>query len=155
MSRTSPSSNSPGNLPHTRRNPLSNGFILQVLLLTGLALGLRAWRLGSQSLWFDETFTVFIARKPWLEGLRILVADGVHPPLFYWIEKIFLSLGQREALVRLPAMLFGVLSVPLLAALAYPWVGQRTALWAALLYALAPFHIFPCALRGAMKRVAR
>lgn len=142
MSKTSRSSSLPEPRPPTNGHISSQGFALGVLLITVLALGLRAWRLGAQSLWFDETFTVLVARKPWTEGLRILVVDGVHPPLFYWLTKLILPWGQKEAMIRLPAMVFGGLSVPLLALLARRWVGSHTALWAALLYALAPFHIW-------------
>ncbi len=118
-------------------------FPLAVGGITLLAALLRAWGLGRQSLWFDEAFTVWVARQPWGDVLNILVNDGVHPPLFYSLEKLTLALGQSgEIMARLPAMVFGVLSVPLLALLARSWSGERVALWAALLYALAPFHVW-------------
>ncbi len=113
-----------------------------VTVLTGVALALRLWGLGRQSLWFDETFTVLVARRSWADGIAVLLADGVHPPGFYWLEKIWLGVlpTASEFIVRLPAMIAGVLAVPLLYALGRQTAGARSGMLAALLLALSPFH---------------
>jgi mannosyltransferase len=110
--------------------------------IMGAALALRLYQLGAQSLWFDETYTVLVARMPVKLGLDFLVADGVHPPLFYWIEKVVLSLGESDWLVRLPAMIFGVLGVLVLYLFTERWIGRRVGLVSALLLAASPFHIW-------------
>ena len=141
MSRTSPSSKPVGAV--LRRLLLGQRrWLLCITALTTLATLLRLWGLGQQSLWFDETFTLWVARLSWSAGLRALIADGVHPPLFYWLQKLALVSGTNEALARLPAAFFGIASAPLLAWLARSWAGERAAFWATLLYALSPFHIW-------------
>ena len=57
------------------------------------AAALRDWDLGVQSLWFDESFSVYVAGLPWTKEWEFLVTDGVYPQLFYWIEKFWLGLG--------------------------------------------------------------
>jgi mannosyltransferase len=111
-------------------------------LLVLISSVFRSYHLAAQSLWFDETYTVLVARMPLKIGLEFLVADGVHPPLFYWIEKLVVSVGESDCLVRLPAMIFGVLGVVALYLFAERWIGRRVGLVSALLLAASPFHIW-------------
>lgn len=117
-------------------------WLYPILGITGIALVFRLYNLGSQSLWFDETYTLFVARLPLNESWKFLVADGVHPPLFYWIEKIFLSFGESELIVRLPALIFGVLAIPALYLVGRNWVPEKQALFASALLAISPYHIW-------------
>lgn len=114
-------------------------------LLFAAALGLRLYGLGTQSLWFDEIYTWFVARLPWQEGWQFLVADGVHPPLFYWLFKLWLApWGPHPAewILRFPSALIGAASVPALYFLGRRWFGENTGLLAALLLAVSPFNIW-------------
>jgi len=113
-----------------------------VAILTGAALLLRLYRLGWQGLWFDEAYTLFIARMPAVEAWRALVVDGVHPPLFYALQKAALALGQSEFALRLPSAVFGAAAVPLVYILGRRWAGWGTGALAALLLALSPFHLW-------------
>ena len=113
-----------------------------VAILTGAALLLRLYRLGWQGLWFDEAYTLFIARMPAVEAWRALVVDGVHPPLFYALQKAALALGQSEFALRLPSAVFGAAAVPLVYILGRRWAGCETGALAALLLALSPFHLW-------------
>jgi mannosyltransferase len=114
--------------------------IIVGLMLLGLLL--RACRLGAQSLWFDEAYTAAIAGMPLREGLRALIADGVHPPFFYLLESGMLTFGGNEIWLRLPSLLAGVAAIPLLYELGRKWVGPRAGLLASALIALSPYHIW-------------
>ncbi|MDP2937469.1 MAG: glycosyltransferase family 39 protein [Dehalococcoidia bacterium] len=65
-----------------------------------------------------------------------------HPPLFYLMLHIWLSLGRSEAFLRIPSALFGALSVPLVFALGRAWVPERTAVLGALFLSMAPMHVW-------------
>ena len=54
-----------------------------IYFVTLLALFLRTYRLDWQSLWFDEAYTLLITNMDLADSIRALVADGVHPPLYY------------------------------------------------------------------------
>jgi len=116
--------------------------LLPLALLTALGLGVRLIGLGRQSLWFDETVSVFVARLGWREALEFLLADGVHPPLYYAVQKISLLLGSSEFAARLPAAVFGALTVALLYWWSARWVGPASAALAAALLALSPLHVW-------------
>jgi 4-amino-4-deoxy-L-arabinose transferase-like glycosyltransferase len=109
--------------------------------LTGVAFAVRFVGLGRQGLWFDETVSVFVARMDWREGINFLLADGVHPPLYYAVQKALLAFGSSEAALRLPAAVFGALAVPLLYRTASRWAPQAR-ITAALLLALSPLAVW-------------
>lgn len=109
--------------------------------LTALAFAVRLIDIGRPSLWFDETVSVFVARMDWREGVNFLLADGVHPPLYYAVQKALLVFGSSEAAVRLPAAVFGTLAVPLLYRTASRWAPQASAM-AALVLALSPLAVW-------------
>ncbi len=106
------------------------------------AFAVRSIQLSAPSLWFDETYTVFVARLPIRQAWETLIADGVHPPLYYALISLVVMLGAGEALVRLPSVLFGALCVPLLYWLARRWANEKAALIAAILLCVSPLAIW-------------
>ncbi len=81
-----------------------------------LFIAVRLWRLSASCLWFDEIFSVHAANHRWAELLRFAAADIIHPPLFYLLLKIWISLGGESLLwLRLlPALLSVAAIVPFL-----------------------------------------
>ncbi|HLM55593.1 MAG TPA: glycosyltransferase family 39 protein [Pyrinomonadaceae bacterium] len=81
-----------------------------------LYVAARLWRLTAGCLWFDEIFSVHAARHPWPELWRFVAADLIHPPLFYALLKLWVSLGGESLLwLRLFPFLASVAAlVPLL-----------------------------------------
>jgi mannosyltransferase len=87
-----------------------------LLAITLLALALRLYRLGAQSLWYDEGVSVYLARMS-LPQLTAWTADDIQPPLYYYLFHFWLLLfGQSssEFVARFPSLFFGVLTVPLM-----------------------------------------
>ena len=66
--------------------------------VVGLFAAVRLWRLSASCLWFDEIFSVHAARHGWLELLRFVAADIIHPPLFYLLLKTWIWLGGESLL---------------------------------------------------------
>ncbi len=116
--------------------------ILLVLIIL-LALGLRLYGLDAQSLWYDEGFSVYLARMGPVEITERTAAD-IQPPLYYyllhgWIE----LLGDGEMALRGLSLIFGLLTVPLIFSVAWQLFGSYlAALLAALLLAVSPLHVW-------------
>lgn len=74
----------------------SYSFLLIVALIIGLFIGVRLWRLTDSCLWFDEVFSVHAARHDWSRLLGFVAADIIHPPLFYALLKVWISVGGES-----------------------------------------------------------
>ena len=115
------------------------------ILLCCIGVGLRLLRLEWQPLWWDEGYSVYFATEP-LAVMARLTAQDIHPPLYYALLHLWLTgFGSASPLIlRAFSVLIGLLSLP-----ALWWMGRlfyparpRVAVWALLLLAFSPIHIF-------------
>lgn len=116
--------------------------LLALVAIILLALALRAYHLGTKSLWLDE-----------LNLLRSSDGHGFlfhqfgysildHPPAYMFILRIvMLTLGREEWMVRLPALIASVASIPAIWALGRKLIGPAVGLMAALLLAVNPMAV--------------
>jgi 4-amino-4-deoxy-L-arabinose transferase-like glycosyltransferase len=115
--------------------------LIQAMLVL-VALGLRVFDLASQSLWYDEAFSVLVARADWATAGRLLLVD-LHPPLYYLVLRAGLAaLGSSEFAVRFVSVIPAVLMVPLMWALARRLFDRLTAHLAAALVCLSPLFVW-------------
>lgn len=112
-----------------------------VAVLCALAFAVRLTGLNTQSLWYDEAFSLLVANRAPLEIIAATARDN-HPPLFYLIQWLWSWVGQGEFLWRFPWAVAGTLTVPFTAVLGRRTVGPPAALFGALLVAVAPFLVF-------------
>lgn len=123
--------------------PVRRLYQLALLLVMALALGLRLYQLGAQSLWYDEGVTATVAQRG-LSELTQWTAHDIQPPLYYYVVFLWGRLaGWSEWSLRFPSAWWGVLSVPLLAVVAQRLTRRPLAgLLAALLAALHPLLVY-------------
>ena len=92
-----------------------------------------------QSVWFDEAYSIDIAKQSWGEIVR-LTAEDVHPPLYYWLLKFWMLLfGDNELALRSMSALFFGASLVTMGALLRKFFGAKTALFALAFILAAPF----------------
>lgn len=116
-----------------------------LLILTLIALLIRLWGLNYHSLWFDEAVSVFWARQPLGETLRVglLLDKDKHPPLFYLVLHGWIALfGDGPVSVRLPSVLLGAALPPALAILGAELRDRSTGLLAGVLASLNPMLVW-------------
>ncbi len=108
-----------------------------------IAFALRMYQLATPALRWDEGWTVAHGTLPWPEVVRIAALEW-HPPLFYLLYKLWQSLvGVNAEAVRYPAVLAGVLTVPLTCVAAIAWTSdRRVAATAALCNATLPLLVY-------------
>jgi len=105
---------------------------------------LRFYRIGEQSLWLDEAFSVWLARHPLQEMLGWVVKIDQHPPLYYTILHFWVSVfGDGASTVRALSALLGTVTIPVIYLIGCRLAdGDRaTGLLAATTLALSPFHV--------------
>jgi 4-amino-4-deoxy-L-arabinose transferase-like glycosyltransferase len=118
------------------------GPALVLLVILGLAFGLRVYRLGQQNIWWDEGHAIWTARQDLGQVTRITAHD-VHPPLYLWLLHGWLRLaGESEFAARYLSLIGGTLTVALCYVVARRLVGRRAAMLAMLFLATARFHIW-------------
>jgi mannosyltransferase len=101
----------------------------------------RLHGIGHSSLWTDEAFSLFRARRSALHVIT-WVTDDVNPPLYYLIVHGWIRLaGASEAALRFPSACFGVLTIPLMYSVGARTFDRATGLVAAILLAATTFHV--------------
>ncbi len=113
------------------------------LAVTLLAFALRVYRLTAQSLWFDEGWSVYLARQPVADALPLIASQGhTHPPGYYLLLHAWtLVAGTSEFAVRFLSVATGVLLVAGAYALIRRWFGALAALLAAGILTFSPVHV--------------
>jgi len=115
-----------------------------LISVTSLGTFLRLLRLGSNSLWFDESLSVWLANRSLGDVLLIQPRVDVHPPLYYLILSLWIKLfGSGEFQVRLLPAIFGVASVPLLYIVVKNlFRNSSIALVSTFILSISPFHVY-------------
>jgi hypothetical protein len=107
-----------------------------------VAFALRTYLLGAANLWWDEAYSVWLARRPLAELLRTTAFD-VHPPLYYVLLRGWIELaGDSEFSLRYLSVAGGVLTVVLLYPLGVRVIGRRAAAVGAVVLAVSGLHIW-------------
>ena len=131
-------------LPSVRARVLATDkTVLIVAGLTVLAAVLRFTRIGHQSFWYDESFTVLLVRHSPSQMLGLLPQTELTPPVYYLLAwpwtRIF---GYGEAGLRSLSALAGVATIPAVYAAAAKLVSRRAGLIAAALAACNPLLVW-------------
>lgn len=112
--------------------------ILTAVLI--IATAIRLYGIGSESLWFDEAFSVYHAQQ---SLAHIVTLPDTTPPLYLVILHFFIKIFSTEEFwVRLPSVIFGVLSVMFIYLLAKKFFNQKVGIYAALILAFSSYHIY-------------
>lgn len=112
-----------------------------------LALGLMVFatiallNASRASIWFDEAFSAYISQFSFWDIARYTAAD-VHPPLYYWLLKIWSSLfGTTEIAYRSLSLLFGLGAITTTFILTKKLFGRSVAAVSLLFLSLSPMLI--------------
>ena len=117
--------------------------VLWMTIICLLGFAVRMVQLGDQSLWYDEAYSwLNIAATDFWTGLKISLANFVHPPLYYILSRPYTILGENEWVLRLPAVMTGTLAIAAIYPLGKRVGRRRTGLLTALLLTLNPFHVW-------------
>ncbi|MFN8498380.1 MAG: glycosyltransferase family 39 protein [Anaerolineae bacterium] len=125
-------------------HPWLRRLILAALVL--LAFAVRAYQLHTPTLAWDEGWSVAVSQLP-LGDLLNITAYDVHPPGYYLLLRLGLTLGRPEYAIRYLSLIAGVVAVPLAYQAGRVWVrrgphADLVGLLAAAYVALAPLLIY-------------
>lgn len=113
------------------------------LAVMALAFALRVFHLGSQSLWYDEAFSLWLAHDSLRELLSRVASVDNHPPMFAVLLWGALRLfGESEFAIRTVSAGASTLAVAGMLRLGTRAGGPPLGLAAGLLAALSPFYLY-------------
>lgn len=113
-----------------------------LIFLLGTAL--RLFYINIPPLWYDENFTLILARLP-LDQMLKATAGDVHPPLWYLIEWMFYHVNPYLPawFVRVPALIFSIGSLLcFVAVMRHLQINERVQTAAFTLMAVLPFQLW-------------
>jgi mannosyltransferase len=125
-----------------KKAPWSERHFLFILIIAAILAALVSLAIGlNQSVWFDEAYSIFLAKQPVAELIRLTSIDG-HPPLYYLLLKGWAAMfGFGELALRsLNAIMMGGVIV-VAGLLAKRLFGVRAALLTLPLLVVAPFML--------------
>lgn len=109
-----------------------------IILVCGVFL--RLYHIGANSLWFDEVGTLTSdSFASWLSSSGYL---HYNMPFYFLVTEAFTLFGDSEALVRLPAAIFGALTIVYIFKIGRLCFNDRVALTAALIISVSSFHVY-------------
>lgn len=111
--------------------------------VTAIGAILRFWGLDTWAFWVDEAHTWRDATLP--DDIFWSCNRSLYPTSFLalrWMLDVADPASLNEGMLRLPFALAGIVSVPLLAWVGRQLVGNAAALFASLLLAINPWHIY-------------
>jgi len=112
------------------------------VILGVLALAIRAYQIGAQSIWYDEAVSLLNARQPGLTSVISATQSDVHPPLYYLLLHAWLAVRQTDGWARLLSAIVGAASVSLTYMVGVRLLRARlVGVVAATLLAFAPAHV--------------
>ncbi|MGB8647057.1 MAG: glycosyltransferase family 39 protein [Anaerolineae bacterium] len=115
---------------------------LALLVLALATFALRIFKIQAQSLWYDEAFSVWLARLD-LGDITARTAADIQPPLYYYLLHFWMLLtGVSEFAVRFLSLVPGVLTIPLMYVMARRLFNRAAAFAAALLALVSPLYLW-------------
>lgn len=88
----------------------SSAELFSYFTLIAVYLYLSIVNIGKFSIWFDEAFGTFLIKFNFFDIAKYTAYD-VHPPLYYWLLKIWSFIGKDEITLRLMSVFFGVIAL--------------------------------------------
>ena len=91
----------------------SMGKLFSIGLIIVSAISLRLYNIDGNSLWLDEAYSAWFAKKSLNYIWTVGPSFEVTPPLYLTLLHIWILLGDSETALRLLSVLISVLTVPL------------------------------------------
>lgn len=113
---------------------------LFLILLAAFLLRIRG--LDVPSMWGDELFAPIMASKPLSYLTHWVWVEDVHPPLFYFFLKMVLAASDSDFALRLPSVIFAMLTLFLLFKVVKERCGDACALLTTAVFSISAAHIY-------------
>jgi len=129
----------PSNDFHVTPGSVRARLALGAIVLCAFLLRLPGLR---ESLWYDELWSTKVILSGLQDLIGLCVVDPSAPAYYFLMFGWIRIFGDSEVSVRIPPLVFGLLSVALTFFLARRWLSEAAAFLSAFLLAASPVHIW-------------
>jgi mannosyltransferase len=130
-----------GLLPRMRSLFWTRESLAALAVLTAAATVLRFLFLVRKPFWFDECFSVEVARLRWSDFFKLMWRREANMSLYYLLLRGWLHLGSSQFLVRSLSVIFSLAALPAIYWLAAQLFDRRVGLLSAALLCFNAYHI--------------
>ena len=128
--------------PASSAHPLWTPVSIATLMLLGAAAAvLRFAFLVRKPFWFDECFSVEVARLGWTDFCRLMWRREANMSLYYLLLRAWLHLGSSPFFIRSLSVVISLATLPAIFWLAWQLFDRRTGLLVVALTSFNAFHI--------------
>lgn len=120
---------------------IRSAHFLVLLLLLAAGVAIRLLNLARKPFWFDECFSVEVARIDWGTFLRLLWWREANMAFYYLLLRIWLILGHSEFFIRSLSVLLAAATLPAIYWLARMLYDRRVALITSALFTFNAFSV--------------
>ena len=133
--------NVPGDVSSPRSPAAPRAHRVTLLLLFAGGIALRFACLACKPFWFDECFSVELARMRWPTFLHLLWWREANMMLYYGLLRLWLHFGWSSFFIRSLSVLLATATLPAIYWLANLLYDRRVALIATALFTFNAFHV--------------
>lgn len=99
------------------------------------------WTITKSSIWFDEAFGAYMIHFNFIDIARYTATD-VHPPLYYWLLKLWgMAFGNTELALRSMSVFFGGISIIFGYLLTHRLFDKKVARFSLIFMVLSPMFV--------------
>lgn len=123
---------------------LKNPYFIISTILTMIIVGffLRLSYVTASDLWYDEAFSGILVRQEWGKMFEMIIADKFHPPLYYVLLKLWVSITSlNDFNLRIFSVFFGTALIPSTFFVLKNLVSVKSGLIGAFIITISPFFI--------------
>lgn len=106
-----------------------------------IALIVRLISQAGKPFWFDEAISWSFAKQNISQMFLATAADN-HPPFYYLFLHFWLKIGSSEFFLRVPSVLFGLVSVLVFYNIGTLLFNRKVALTSSLIFSLSPLQVY-------------
>jgi len=128
-------------VPDSRTNSASTAHWIALLLVLVAGIAVRVKCLACKPFWFDECFSVEVARIDWRNFLHLMWWREANMSLYYLLLRIWLHFGQSPFFIRSLSVVISAASLFAIYWLARLLYDRRVALGAAALLAVNAYDV--------------
>ena len=125
----------------TKRYTIGRNDIIVLAIGIGVFAAISLATIAKSSIWFDEAFSAYIIRFNFFEIWQFTAVD-VHPPLYYWLLKLWsLLFGATDIALRSMSVFFAGIAIVFGYLLLHRTFGRKVARYGLLALILSPILV--------------